>query len=530
MGLMMMVRSARRASRRKTLVLGTATLAFSNIACKILGFLYKVPLANLIGSEGMGYFSFAYQIFNVVTVIAVSGMPIMLAKTVAEKEREGHGEQGWLLLKDILKLFAALGLSASLILIVFSGKISALAGNPDARYALMALAPSAFFISMSSAYRGYFQGTYNMLPSAVSHVTEATGKLIFGIALAYFLWRAALPVPLVSAGAISGVTLGALSGFSLLSLWALKTAKSYKGFKAYDRTLKKKLLLSAFPLTLGALFLSFTNTVDALLIMNRLKNAGFDTLEATRLYGAYSGYAITLFTFPFALTGAVSSATVPLVAGSAGVSRNGLSSASHHVQNAFKLIAAIVAPVSAGFYLMPKELLSLLFSRASDVEMAAPLLKTLAPACALSAFSALTVAVLEAGGHIVIPMAAMGLGGLVKLASNYVLIGIPEVNIQGAPIGSLLCHIVTLTINLSALVFKFRVKIRFWENVFPPLVCGAACAFVAFFACRELAFLREIRLRVLLSLAAAAIVYLFLLFFIGILNKNDLKKLRKSVK
>ena len=95
MGLMMMVRSARRASRRKTLVLGTATLAFSNIACKILGFLYKVPLANLIGSEGMGYFSFAYQIFNVVTVIAVSGMPIMLAETVAKGRKAWR--QNWLL-------------------------------------------------------------------------------------------------------------------------------------------------------------------------------------------------------------------------------------------------------------------------------------------------------------------------------------------------------------------------------------------------------------------------------------------------
>ncbi len=181
----------------------------------------------------------------------------MLAKTVAEKEREGRGEEGWLLLKDILKLFAALGLSASLILVFFSGKISALAGNPNARYALMALAPSAFFISMSSAYRGYFQGTFNMLPNALSNITEAICKLVFGIAFAYF--SGAPPLPIVSAGAISGVTIGAMSGFIMLSVWALKTSENYSNYKFYDNSLKKKLLLSAVPLTLGALFFSFTN-------------------------------------------------------------------------------------------------------------------------------------------------------------------------------------------------------------------------------------------------------------------------------
>jgi stage V sporulation protein B len=180
------------------------------------------------------------------------------------------------------------------------------------------------------------------------------------------------------------------------------------------------------------------------MIMNRLGSAGFGTLESTKLYGAYSGYAITLFTFPFALTGAVSAATVPLVAGSMGVSQKGLPAAGRHVQNAFKLTAAIVFPVSVCFFLMPKELLSLLFSRVSDVETATPLLKALALACSLAAFSSLTAAVLEAGGHIVLPMVAMGLGGLIKLASNYFLIGIPSVNIQGAPIGSTLCYLVAL--------------------------------------------------------------------------------------
>jgi len=522
LGLIKLVKTVRRVSRRKTLVLGTATLAFANITCKIIGFLYKVPLANLIGSEGMAYFSFAYQIFNVVTVIAVSGMPVILAKTVAEKEREGKGEEAYSLLKDILKLFAALGLSASLILIVFSGKISAIAGNPNAKYALMALAPSAFFITMSSALRGYFQGTYNMLPPAASHITESLCKLIFGILFAFLLFRSSFPAPLVSAGAITGVTIGSIVGFILLSVWLAKTSKGFNNRNKHDVSLRNKLILSAFPITLGALFFSITNTVDALLIMNRLSSAGFSQLESTRLYGAYSGYAITLFTFPFALTGAVSAAAVPLVAGS-------LKTSHRHVQNAFKLTAAIIFPVSIGFYLMPKELLSLLFSRASDVELAAPLLKALAPACALAVFSALTSAILQAGGQIVLPMIAMGLGGIVKLASNYILIGIPSVNINGAPIGSTMCYLVIMTINLSALVFVFKVKIRFFETIFQPLVSGAAAAFTAFFVCRDLLHLADKRIDVLISLAAAVLVYFFLLFFIGILDKNDISKLRKSV-
>jgi stage V sporulation protein B len=470
----------------------------------------------------MGYFSFAYQIFNVVVVIIVSGMPVALARMVAERTGAGPGGQhGRGILKQALVLFSVIGLTGSGILLILAQFISRIAGSEPSRYCIMALAPSAFFIAMMAAYRGYYQGLSDMASTAASQITEAFCKLAIGISAAYYLYTNNYPPEIVAAGAIGGVSVGTVAGFAVLAVIGKRRGRAERRVSIKERGIKRKIVLTALPITLGAFFANLINTIDAMLIMNRLQDAGFTATESTELYGAYSGYAVTMYAFPFALTSAVAASVLPLVASATARGAAGTARLKRSVNTALRITAIIAFPSAALFGLLPKPVMSLLFSRASDVAIAAPLLAGLSGATVLSAFTAVTSAILQGAGCTNVPMAATAIGGLAKLASNYFLIGNRNINIRGAPIGTTVCYLIVFLINITAICKKFGFMPKISEFIFKPAVCGAFSAFAAYWIHTGMIRYLSPVASIAASLFAAAALYVFALVFTGTIKRED---------
>lgn len=503
---------------------GAVVLAASNVVCRLLGFLFKIPLANLIGREGMGYFSFAYQIFGVVTVAAVSGIPVALSRIVAERTLGGLERQnGVSILKQATALFSTAGLAASAVLLAFSRVISRTAGSEPSWYCVAVLAPSAFFVSMTAAFRGYYQGLADMVPTAVSQIADAVFKLVIGVAAAYYLYENACPPEIVAAGAVAGVTVGSAIGFAVLTIVGKRRERIKRSGvnKERERGIKRRIILTALPITAGAFLSSLINIIDAMLIMNRLQAAGFSPTAATELYGAYTGYAVTLHTLPFALTSAIAASIIPVVAASASRASAGKARLKKSVNTALRLTSIISFPCAALFCLMPQQLLSLMFSRASDVRMAAPLLAELAVATALAALSSVTSAILQAAGWTNIPVIAAVAGGVAKLASNYFLIGIEKVNISGAPIGTTVYCLIVFAVNLAAIVKKFGFMPKVSDFLLKPAACGGLAAFTAYWIYKGLTPYLSGATSVLTGLLAAGAVYITVLILTGAVNGED---------
>ena len=512
---------------RNSYVGGALVLAVSNILCRFLGFVFKVPLANLIGAEGMGYYSFAFQIFNVVSTAAVSGLPVALSRTVAaspENERLP-------ILRSSLRLFCIAGGVGTAVLLLFAGGISELAGSAPSKLAVMALAPTTLFVAVESAYRGYFQGKADMTPPAVSQAADAVTKLVLGTAAAWYLYRAGYPAEVVAAGAILGVTVGTLVSAAVLVVSArgeYRRAGGKRGKPIRLHGIKRRLLRLAFPLTVGALFLSMVNTVDAMVVMNRLQGTGLSQSEATGAYGAYTGIALTVYSLPSAITSAICASVIPAVASVGDFATADAKSrqrAYKYLKTSFRLASVVVFLAAALFAVMPRELLSLLFSRSGDVAAAAPLLRILAPATVLSAFCSLSAAALHAMGMMTVPVVAMAAGGFVKLALNFWLIGNPEIRVMGAPVGTVACFAVAAVINFAYIARRTGFLPPVWDCMVKPAACAMLAAFTALSLYNAFIIPLGARLAGLLALCTAALLYFFLLVFTGVLKREDGKML-----
>ena len=166
---------------------GAAILSASTLLVKILGLLFSIPLANVIDDRAMSYFYTAYDIFGVFLVLSTAGLPVAVSRMVGTAYAQGRQKEADRVVFRGLWLFFTIGLLGCLAMFFGAVPIAEFSGNPRADKAVMALAPTMFFISIMSALRGYFQGRSNMVPTAVSQIIEATTKVFIGVGLAAFI-------------------------------------------------------------------------------------------------------------------------------------------------------------------------------------------------------------------------------------------------------------------------------------------------------------------------------------------------------
>ena len=297
---------------------GSAILLAATLLVKIIGAAFKIPLTNLIGNEGMGYFNSAYSIYSGLFVIATAGLPVAVSKMVSESIARNNLRETKRIFSIAYVIFLTIGIVGSAVL--FWGADMLVSGMKYAESGLCVklIAPAILFVSLMSVYRGFFQGTTNMLPTAISEVTEALGKLVVGYMLAYILLDHGLMA--AAGGAVFGVTSGTfIAVLILMIIYQCKKKSFYSGSGMEQQprpvgTLLWKLLKIAVPITISASVLTLTNLIDLALIGIRLDSIK-EFLNATprELYGMYSAKAVTLYNMPPTLVTSLSLPLVPAV-------------------------------------------------------------------------------------------------------------------------------------------------------------------------------------------------------------------------
>ena len=190
---------------------GAAILTVGVVIMKILVFIYKITLGNLLGDEGFSMFTSAYNIYYVFFTLATAGLPVALSRLVAEADANGRAKQEEKTFRVALATFFVIGVVFALILWCFPNWLADnYLENPDAAPSIRAMAPSILLVCLVSAYRGYCQGNGNMLPTTVDEVLEVLFKVISGLILASVIMNMGLGKPAASAGDIFGVSIGSV--------------------------------------------------------------------------------------------------------------------------------------------------------------------------------------------------------------------------------------------------------------------------------------------------------------------------------
>ena len=282
---------------------GAVILTLATVIVKVVGAIFKLPLGNMVGNTGMGYFNTAYNLFNVVYSLAIAGLPIAVAKLVAENEALGRHKNTRKILSISRVLFIATGLTGSCVMLFGARLYSNAVNNPNAFGAVIALAPTIFFACVMSIYRGYYEGLKNMYPTAVSQIVEAVIKTVAGLGLTVLAMTLAqksyettgsvfgiavggaeeantLILAFAAAGAVLGVSISTIGGAVYLVFRHRTkgdgiTKEELDGSPAPETTKRilKSLIKIAIPVCLGAVAVSLTSLIDGFSVMNRLKVA-----------------------------------------------------------------------------------------------------------------------------------------------------------------------------------------------------------------------------------------------------------------
>ena len=172
---------------------GAALLTLTMAITKLIGALYKIPVANLLDKEGMSAFYAAYNIYNLLLVVSTAGLPLALSRLISEAEALGRENQKRRVFRVTSALFLLLGIVCSAVMFFLAEPLAALLHNSMAVAAIRVLSPAVLFVCVLSAVRGYTQGQGNMRPTALSEIIESLTKLIVGMVLVWWLLRQGYP-------------------------------------------------------------------------------------------------------------------------------------------------------------------------------------------------------------------------------------------------------------------------------------------------------------------------------------------------
>lgn len=509
-------------------------LIAANMIVKAIGALYTIPLTNLIGADGIGYYNIAYELYSFLFILSTAGLPVAISKMVSESYALGEYSHVRRIFKCSLVLFSVIGLFFSFAMF-FGARMFASAVNNDLAYVtIMVAAPSVFFIAIMSAFRGFFQGLSNMVPTAVSQVLEAILKLGAGFAIALYLIRQGAPIHVVAAGAIGGVTLGTIVGSIALGMIYITSPairelprlkdKYHKQKKTYD--IFKLLIKYAVPITVGASVLSLTNILDLFVVMNRLGDIGFTQIEANAINGAY-GMARKLFNLVPSIIAALGISVLPVL--SANYAINNLNMVKRTIESALRVCVTFAIPSGLGLSALAYPILTMLyFKEPEGVAIATPLLTILGFAVVFVCLATLTNAMLQAVGLVNVPVFTMLIGGVIKLVTNYTLIGL--VGIQGAPVGTILCYGTITVLNLIILMKNVMIVSNFTSVFLKPLLAAIAMAVSAIVAYNFCIDKLGNSFSTLCAIATAGIIYFALLISVKGLIREDIEMLPKGKK
>ncbi len=521
-----MVKSKAARSGGRKFFSGVVVLTAATFVVKAIGAFFKIPMLGLVGIEGMGYFNAAYHVFGLLLTVSTAGLPVALSILVSRNAAEGKFLSCRRDYRTALSLFGVIGAVCSLVLYVFAEPIASFMALPRAALALRTVAPTILLATVTGSVRGYFQGFEIMYPTALSEVIEAVGKLFLGLGFAKWGIEVGRAPYEVAALAILGITAGEFAAMLYLviseMLFERRLSASSEGEKLTQRReVALRLLAIALPVTLSSAVLSLTSLFDTLIIPSSLILAGKTEQEALNLYSTYTSLCLPMFGFPTAFITPLSMALVPAVASAA--KRGDRETEGRVVSSALRLTGIFALPCTFGMAVLARPILETVYGSAEGaVDVAAPLLAILSASVFFSGLMTVSNSMLQSYGKEMLPIISLATGAAVKVASELILVRIPQVGIYGAPISTFLCSTAVMAVNFYFLGRTLSVSLKPLKIFLPAVFSSALAGLFAIAAYRILGDLLGVRLGTLLSILLTALFYAVFVLKSGALPKEEI--------
>lgn len=564
----------------KRYIKNTIILFSAMIITKVVGALFKIPLANLLGGTGMGYFSSAYGLYSPIFAITAAGIPTVLMRTTARNAATGNISYAAAVKKYALAIFSVIGIIGTFAVTLFAKPFANyIACSPKSTAAVVCIAPAVALCCVASVLRGYREGLSNVMPSAAASVAEAVSRAVFGLTLSYSVifwakycfhngravfgmnvsteqqaYEAALPY--AAAGAVLAVSISELCGLIslIISEKCIKKREKAEHFpvrKTYCvRKICIQLIKDTAPIAASALVMNFVSFVDLLTVTRALsasveQNTAYFTenfgqilsecggLEGLPnfMYGSYTGIAMSLFMLIPSFAGMAEKTSAPEI--TAAYEKRDYNTLSEKITLLFHSCALIASPACFGAAALAKPILEMLYkTRTAEVSVCLNSFLILCMGGIFMVISSAMFGIFQAIGKPHIPLILMSGSVVIKLLLNPILISVPVLNISGAPLASIIGY---AFMSLGGIFFMKRFipqKTAVLSAVIKPMFFGVLCGLAAYTIHNLLQNHVGATINVIFSTVFGALVYGILLILNNLFGASGIiiKKLKKNCK
>ncbi|WP_366921855.1 stage V sporulation protein B [Metallumcola ferriviriculae] len=465
---------------KQTFLKGAIILVTASFYNRLLGFIYKILVIRLIGTEGIGLYEMVFPFYILVLVITTAGVPLAISKLVAEEMAKDNLSGAYRIFRIALSFLTVAGATVTLILYkTLPFIIDHFYSDPRVYWSFWVMIPAIFIISVCSAFRGFFQGLQQMTPTAVSQVVEQTIRFFVGLWFAnYFL---PYGVEFAAMGMAIGMAAGEFIGLLLMiGIFLFKRPRLQPHERSRTRSLRalsviKGIFYLAFPITLTRIVYSTSMTIQASLVPQRLQATGLSIREATEMFGQYSGIAVTLLHLPTMVTVSLAITLVPAI--SEAITAGNSHQIMQRINQALRITLILGLPSVVIFLLFPYRLSELLFATSS----AGVPLKVLAWGALFLYLQQTTTGILQGLGKVGTSLFNAACGAAITLTGIYYLTALPDLGIRGTAIAANMGFFIVATLNLLTIWQTVGFRINFIKTFLTPAGAALIMAFTAYY-------------------------------------------------
>ncbi len=440
---------------KKGLIKGAVILSVAGIVCRLLGVLFRIPLSNIVGNYGIGLYQLVFPLYALLLIVSSAGIPVALSKMIARVRDDA--KQTKQIFVNALVVLMAIGAVITVAFLALARPIASLQGKSEIWPLYLAIAPAVWFVCVISAYRGYFQGLNNMVPTAVSQIVEQLVKVAVGLGLAFWLIKYGALWAVF--GAIVAVAVSELIAAVMLAVVyrvRTRTTKVVGFWSLLSWQVIGRIFRIATPIMVMSLAFPLVQLFDSFYIVNALKQSGVE--QATELYGIATGAVHTLINLPSVVGIALATVMLPMV--SRAYKQGNIATMRKRGCLALGFVALFGLVVAVGLCVLPKFILTLLYRRAfenrpEELAIAVLLLRIECWAVILIGLVQVAGSILQGIDHEKIPMWALIAGGVVKVV--FEIVTLKNIGIVAVSIANLLCYGVALLVS-GAMLIKFMAQ------------------------------------------------------------------------
>lgn len=529
-------------SRGDDYIVQGSILAAAAVITKLIGVVYRIPLTNLLGDEGNGFYGYAYQVYAFALMISSLSLPTAVSKIVSMRVSVGQRRNAFRAFICSLLFAVIVGFVIAVAVFFGAGAISEhIMKAPLSVYALKVLAPGLFIVAVMAVLRGYFQGLGTMMPTAVSQVIEQIINAVVSIVGASVLFGAGtragkkageelLGPAYGAAGGTLGTVMGALAGlmFLLFVLWLfrggirrqLKRDRS-KEKEAYSHILKV-LVLTAVPVIFSTAIYNINQIIDLTVFNHIMSWQGFSEQEYMALQGIYTGKYDPLINVPLSIPSAVSASIVPTL--TAAVMNRQRRKVHNQIDQTLRIATIITVPSAVGIAVLASPLMVLLYN--DDSATPANLLIIGAVVIVLYGWSSITNSVLHGLNYMSSPAKNAAAALVIHLIAFVVMLVVFRMNVYALVGSNIVFALIMCILNQLKIkkVCGYRINIRhmFLKPFIAAGIMGVS-AYIVWFALDTLIGGRVIP--TVTAICAAIVVYAVVILKSGGLSEDDILSL-----